>query len=176
VGDEFLFGEIIGSVDAFEGVSELVDVDGDELGLGKRTPSKEIPLTSSFTTNCGSPVDEFSVQRAINQSGIHQATLSQLTFADNLKLHAIQHRRAQIVKSVRLLLVMCLRRSIVPTVLDVGRVGAINGLAGNFRWCHVRVVVVDVMMMIVVHDGTLAAEVAVGANQAFLSRWNVVVV
>lgn len=40
----------------------MVEVDGDELGLGKRTPSNEIPLTSSFTTNCGSPVDEFSVK------------------------------------------------------------------------------------------------------------------
>lgn len=54
-------GEIIGSVDAFDGVNEVVDADGDELGLGKSTPSKEMPLTSSFTTNCGSPVDEFSV-------------------------------------------------------------------------------------------------------------------
>lgn len=57
-GEEFLFGDSILSVDAFDGVREA---DGDELGFGKRTPSKEIPLTSSFTTNCGSPVDEFSV-------------------------------------------------------------------------------------------------------------------
>jgi hypothetical protein len=59
-GDGFLVGDTIGSVEAFEGVSDVVEADGDELGLGKRTPSKEIPLTSSFTTNCGSPVDEFS--------------------------------------------------------------------------------------------------------------------
>lgn len=63
MGDEFLFGDTIASVDAFEGVSDVVDADGDELGLGKRTPSKEMPLTSSFTTSWGSPVDEFSVTR-----------------------------------------------------------------------------------------------------------------
>lgn len=60
VGDWFLAGDTIGSVDALDGVSDVVDADGDELGFGKRTPSKEIPFTSSFTTNCGSPVDEFS--------------------------------------------------------------------------------------------------------------------
>jgi hypothetical protein len=59
-GDGFFAGDTIVSVDAFEGVREVVEAEGDELGLGKRTPSKEIPLTSSFTTNCGSPVDEFS--------------------------------------------------------------------------------------------------------------------
>lgn len=62
VGDGFFVGDTIASVDAFEGVSEEVDADGDELGLGNKTPSKEIPFTSSFTTNCGSPVDEFSVK------------------------------------------------------------------------------------------------------------------
>lgn len=61
MGDEFLVGDTIGSVDAFEGVREVVEADGEELGFGKRTPSNEIPLTSSFTTNCGSPVEEFSV-------------------------------------------------------------------------------------------------------------------
>lgn len=61
MGEVFLLGDTMGSVDALDGVKELVDADGEELGLGKRTPSKEIPLTSSFTTSCGSPVDEFSV-------------------------------------------------------------------------------------------------------------------
>lgn len=59
-GEEFFVGDSIGSVDAFEGVKDEVDADGDELGLGNSTPSKEMPLTSSFTTNCGSPVEEFS--------------------------------------------------------------------------------------------------------------------
>ena len=57
-GDEFFAGDTIGSVSAFDGVS---DVEGDVFGLGKRTPSNEIPFTSSFTTSCGSPVDEFSM-------------------------------------------------------------------------------------------------------------------
>lgn len=95
------------------------------------------------------------------------------TFADDLELHAIQHRRTKIVEPIWLLFVVCLRRPIKSTVFDVRRDRAIDGLAGNFRRRHVRVVVVDVMV-IVVHDGTLAAEVAVGANQAFLGR-NVIV-
>lgn len=64
-GEGFLAGETIASVDAFDGVSDVVEAEGDELGLGKRTPSKEIPLTSSFTTNCGSPVEEFSVENNV---------------------------------------------------------------------------------------------------------------
>lgn len=51
------------SVDAFDGVREDVDAGGDELGLGNRTPSKQMPFTSSLTTSCGSPVDEFSGEK-----------------------------------------------------------------------------------------------------------------
>lgn len=57
---EFFDGDTILSVDAFDGVKEEVEADGDAFGFGKRTPSKDVPLTSNLTTNCGSPVDEFS--------------------------------------------------------------------------------------------------------------------
>jgi hypothetical protein len=77
-----------------------VDADGDELGLGNRTPSKEIPLTSSFTTSCGSPVDEFSVSMKTFKTSFHINILAKQTFADDLKLHSIQHRRAKIIQTV----------------------------------------------------------------------------
>lgn len=59
-------GETIGSVG---GVLDVVDDDADagddEFRLGNRTPSNDIPFTSSFTTNCGSPVEEFSVKKKV---------------------------------------------------------------------------------------------------------------
>lgn len=103
-GDGFFVGDTIGSVDAFDGVSDVVDTDGDELGLGNRTPSKEIPLTSSFTTNCGSPVDEFSVLKMTKlKSHISNHHLQSLTFADDFKLHSIKYGRTEIFQSILLL-------------------------------------------------------------------------
>jgi hypothetical protein len=89
VGDGFLVGETIASVDAVDGVSDVVEVDGDELGLGKRTPSKEIPLTSSFTTSCGSPVEEFSDMKTKVRKKSFGHREAQLTFADDFELHSV---------------------------------------------------------------------------------------
>lgn len=109
MGDEFLFGDTIASVDAFEGVSDVVDADGDELGLGKRTPSKEMPLTSSFTTSCGSPVDEFSVTRRKVSQLINKFKISiqLLTFTDNLELHSVKHCGSEIVNAILWLVMAC---------------------------------------------------------------------
>lgn len=70
MGDGFLAGDTIGSVEAFDGVKEVVEAEGEEFGLGNRTPSNEIPLTSSFTTSCGSPVEEFSILYRNQESAI----------------------------------------------------------------------------------------------------------
>lgn len=125
VGDGFLVGDTIGSVEAFEGVNDVVDADGDELGLGNNTPSNEMPFTSSFTTNCGSPVDEFSVTNELKLIPSYVINLHSLTLADDFKLHPVQHCRSKIFQSILLLVMSCMR-TVMATILDVWRIRSIN--------------------------------------------------
>lgn len=100
-----------------------------------------------------------------------------LTFTDNFELHSIQHRRAEIIHSI-LLLVVRRRWSMMVAVLNIRRFRAKHRLDGDFGRRHmwaVVVVVADVMVVVVV-EGTFTIQVAIGAHQASLCRRNVIVV
>lgn len=115
----------------------------------------------------------FCDEREANLTSKCTINLRLLTFADDFELHPVQHRRSKIFQSI-LLLVVRWKRSVMTAVLNVRRVWSIHWLVGNFRRRHMRVVVADVMMIIV--HGTFTIQVAICANQASFSRWNVIIV
>lgn len=145
-GNEFFDGDSILSVDAFDGVKEVVEADGDAFGFENRTPSKDIPLTSNLTTNCGSPVVEFSALNITKLVSGIQKISEALTFTDNFELHSVENCHSQIFHSV-LLLVLRWRRLVMTSVFNTWWLWSV--LDSNFPWSHVRIVVTYVMMIVV---------------------------
>lgn len=83
-----------------------------------------------------------------------------LTFTDYFELHSVEHSHSKILQSVLLFVMRRRRLMMVTSVLSARRLWSV--LNGNFPRRHGSVVVADVMMVVV--DGTLAGDVAVGSH------------